>query len=117
MARAKRRVAFLKISSRQSTLPWKSTIPKIRSLQTGLKRLLFLILPQPRLILPVIMSACWLIFVQPDDWDEEASYEILDEDAEKPEGWLDDEPTTIPDAGMLPLDLNQLKSHSLFKTP
>jgi len=39
--------------------------------------------------------------IQPDDWDEEASYEILDEDAEKPEGWLDDEPTTIPDSGPL----------------
>ncbi len=36
---------------------------------------------------------------QPEDWDEEAPYEILDEEAEKPEGWLDDEELTIPDPG------------------
>lgn len=34
---------------------------------------------------------------KPDDWDEDAPYEIIDEDAVKPEGWLDDEPTSIPD--------------------
>jgi hypothetical protein len=34
---------------------------------------------------------------KPDDWDEDAPYEILDEDAVKPEGWLDNEPSTIPD--------------------
>ena len=100
MARAKRRVAFLKISSRQLTQPRKSTILKIRSLQSGLKRLLFLTLPQPRLVLRVIIMNMFNS-IQPDDWDEEASYEILDEDAEKPEGWLDDEPTTIPDSGPL----------------
>jgi hypothetical protein len=37
--------------------------------------------------------------VKPEDWDEDAPYEILDEDAVKPEGWLDDEPLTIPDPG------------------
>ena len=37
---------------------------------------------------------------KPEDWDEDAPYEILDEDAVKPEGWLDDEPLTIPDPGM-----------------
>jgi hypothetical protein len=37
--------------------------------------------------------------IQPDDWDEDAPFEIPDEDAEKPEGWLDDESTTIPDPG------------------
>ena len=40
-------------------------------------------------------------YLQPDDWDEDAPYEITDEDAVKPEGWLDDEPTTIPDPGVL----------------
>nr|CAG8527874.1 8302_t:CDS:10 [Entrophospora candida]CAG8560287.1 3293_t:CDS:10 [Entrophospora candida] len=34
---------------------------------------------------------------KPDDWDEDAPYEIDDEDAVKPEGWLDNEPLTIPD--------------------
>jgi len=34
---------------------------------------------------------------KPDDWDEDAPYEIVDEDAVKPEGWLDDEPLAIPD--------------------
>ena len=38
-------------------------------------------------------------FNQPDDWDEDAPYEIPDEDAIKPEGWLDDEPEFIPDPG------------------
>jgi hypothetical protein len=36
---------------------------------------------------------------QPEDWDEEAPYEIIDTEATKPEGWLDDEPLTIPDPG------------------
>ena len=54
--------------------------------------------------------------MQPDDWDEEAPYEILDEDAEKPEGWLDDEATTISDPGSWLLNLNQLKSHPLIQT-
>ncbi|TKY60513.1 Calnexin-like protein [Spatholobus suberectus] len=30
--------------------------------------------------------------VKPDDWDEDAPLEIVDEEAKKPEGWLDDEP-------------------------
>ncbi|KAJ7922820.1 hypothetical protein B0H13DRAFT_2230372 [Mycena leptocephala] len=38
-----------------------------------------------------------LIIQYPDDWDEDAPYEIPDEEATKPEGWLDDEPATIPD--------------------
>ena len=37
--------------------------------------------------------------MQPDDWDEDAPYEIPDEDAVKPEGWLDDEPEFIDDPG------------------
>lgn len=36
---------------------------------------------------------------KPDDWDEDAPYEILDEEAQKPEGWLDEEPLSIPDPG------------------
>ena len=36
---------------------------------------------------------------QPDDWDEDAPYEIPDEDAVKPEGWLDDEPELVADPG------------------
>jgi len=36
---------------------------------------------------------------KPDDWDEDAPYEILDEEAQKPEGWLDSEPLSIPDPG------------------
>jgi len=35
--------------------------------------------------------------VKPEDWDEEAPYEIVDEAAEKPADWLEDEPQTIPD--------------------
>jgi len=42
-------------------------------------------------------------YPQPGDWDEDAPYEVPDEDAVKPEGWLDDEPTAIPDPGMLDL--------------
>jgi len=38
-------------------------------------------------------------FVQPDDWDEDAPYEIIDTEAVKPEGWLDDETLMIPDPG------------------
>jgi len=38
--------------------------------------------------------------VQPADWDEDAPFEIPDEDAVKPGGWLDDEPLSIPDPGM-----------------
>ncbi|KAH9486434.1 116 kDa U5 small nuclear ribonucleoprotein component [Psilocybe cubensis] len=34
---------------------------------------------------------------KPEDWDEDAPFEIVDEEAIKPEGWLDDEPLTIPD--------------------
>jgi len=34
---------------------------------------------------------------KPDDWDEKANKQILDEDAVKPSGWLDDEPDMIPD--------------------
>jgi hypothetical protein len=55
--------------------------------------------------------------LQPEDWDEEAPFEIPDEDATKPEGWLDDEPTTVPDPGQLLSDLNQPKSHLLFQMP
>ena len=40
---------------------------------------------------------------QPEDWDEDAPYEIPDEDAVKPEGWLDDEPETVHDPGSYPL--------------
>ena len=36
---------------------------------------------------------------KPDDWDEDAPYEILDDEAQKPEGWLDNEPLNIPDPG------------------
>jgi hypothetical protein len=98
MARAKRKVAFLKISHHQSTLPKKSTILKIRNLRIGLKKLPFPILTQPRLALRTIMSML-AHSIQPGDWDEEAPFEILDDEAEKPEGWLDDEPATIPDPG------------------
>lgn len=34
---------------------------------------------------------------KPDDWDEDAPYEIVDESATKPDDWLDDEPAMIPD--------------------
>ena len=36
---------------------------------------------------------------KPDDWDEDAPYEILDDEVQKPEGWLDNEPLSIPDPG------------------
>ena len=36
---------------------------------------------------------------KPEDWDEDAPFEVVDEDAVKPEGWLDDEPLTIADPG------------------
>jgi len=35
--------------------------------------------------------------VKPEDWDEDAPYEIVDEEAEKPSDWLESEPLTIPD--------------------
>ncbi|KAK4499480.1 hypothetical protein PRZ48_009995 [Zasmidium cellare] len=34
---------------------------------------------------------------KPEDWDEDAPYEIVDEAATKPEDWLENEPLTIPD--------------------
>jgi len=34
---------------------------------------------------------------KPEDWDEEAPFEIVDEEATKPEDWLESEPLTIPD--------------------
>lgn len=34
---------------------------------------------------------------KPEDWDEDAPYEIIDESAEKPEDWLESAPLTIPD--------------------
>ena len=34
---------------------------------------------------------------KPEDWDEDAPFEVVDETAEKPEDWLEDEPKTIPD--------------------
>jgi hypothetical protein len=40
-----------------------------------------------------------VVFIQPNDWDEDAPYEIIDTEATKPEGWLDDEPLNIPDPG------------------
>lgn len=35
--------------------------------------------------------------VKPNDWDEDAPFEIEDEEAEIPAGWLADEPSIIPD--------------------
>lgn len=34
---------------------------------------------------------------KPEDWDENEPYEIEDENAHQPEGWLIDEPKLIPD--------------------
>lgn len=34
---------------------------------------------------------------KPEDWDEEAPFEIVDEEATKPEDWLEDEPLVVPD--------------------
>ncbi|KAF7938144.1 hypothetical protein BELL_0045g00070 [Botrytis elliptica] len=34
---------------------------------------------------------------KPEDWDEDAPFEIVDEEATKPEDWLEDEPLSIPD--------------------
>lgn len=34
---------------------------------------------------------------KPEDWDEDAPFEIVDEAATKPEDWLENEPLTIPD--------------------
>jgi len=34
---------------------------------------------------------------KPEDWDESAPKQIVDEAAEKPSGWLDDEPDMVPD--------------------
>jgi hypothetical protein len=38
---------------------------------------------------------------KPDDWDEDAPYEIVNDEAEKPEGWLDHEPLSISDPDAL----------------
>ena len=37
--------------------------------------------------------------MKPDGWDGVAPYEILDEEATKPEGWLDDELKFIANSG------------------
>jgi len=34
---------------------------------------------------------------KPEDWDEDAPFEIVDEEATKPEDWLENEPLSIPD--------------------
>jgi calnexin len=34
---------------------------------------------------------------KPEDWDEDAPFEVVDEEATKPDDWLDDEPTSVPD--------------------
>ncbi|MBE7181762.1 MAG: hypothetical protein INR71_11255, partial [Terriglobus roseus] len=34
---------------------------------------------------------------KPEDWDEDAPFEVIDEEAEKPADWLDDEPSMVPD--------------------
>jgi hypothetical protein len=39
--------------------------------------------------------------VKPDDWDEDAPQKIEDSEAEKPEGWLDDEPAEVVDPGLI----------------
>ena len=38
-----------------------------------------------------------ILFVKPEDWDEDQPFEIVDREAEKPGDWLEDEPSTIPD--------------------
>lgn len=54
-----------------------------------------------------------LILSQPEDWDEDAPYEILDEDAAQPEGWLVQEPLTIPDPGKQAIKIS-LGSHDFI---
>lgn len=54
--------------------------------------------PRLNIFKPLIYFELTLTF-QPDDWDEDAPYEIEDEEAEMPEGWLENEPLTIPDPG------------------
>ncbi len=62
---------------------------------------------------PLPCSACRRLipsYFQPEDWDEDAPYEIPDEEAVTPEGWLENEPETIPDPGeclrLFKLELN-----------
>jgi hypothetical protein len=59
--------------------------------------------PKAKKVKLLFMSCLCLLTIlpspQPDDWDEDAPYEIVDTEATKPEGWLDDEPLTIPDPG------------------
>jgi len=49
---------------------------------------------------PELMKSEVDVKLQPNDWDEDAPYEILDMDAKKPDDWLDDEPETIADPGL-----------------
>jgi hypothetical protein len=37
--------------------------------------------------------------VKPEDWDEDAPRTIPDEEAQKPEGWLDEEAAEVDDPG------------------
>jgi len=79
--------------------PRKSTTLRTRSLKIGLMRLGFPTLRLPRFVANTELLSCALrlSLYKPDDWDEDAPYEIPDEDAKKPEDWLDDEPLTVPD--------------------
>lgn len=98
MEKAKRLAPFLKILTQLLILPRKSTILTILSHLTGLTRKEFQIL-MPRRFGQYCIVRTLLTIDKPEDWDEDAPYEIPDLDAAKPEGWLDDEPLTVPDPG------------------
>lgn len=81
-------------------------MPMTKSLKIGLMRLA---LQTRKLKRQVCLSLSHSLYtqilqstLQPEDWDEDAPYEIPDEEAVKPEGWLDDEPDMVPDPGNLP---------------
>ena len=51
------------------------------------------------------------------DWDEDAPFEVVDEEAVKPEGWLDNEPLTVADPGGFDYGFLVNNSHPILQTP
>lgn len=51
----------------------------------------------PHEILPCSADSGLAEASKPEDWDEDAAYQIEDPEATKPDDWLDNEPEMIPD--------------------
>ena len=100
MARARTVETPLRTFPQLSTLPRRSMTLRTRSLRIGSTRNVSLTQKLRRCVNSHMYICVLKRPVQPADWDEDAPFEVLDGDAVKPEGWLDDEPLSIPDPGM-----------------